>query len=145
MEAQAIDQEPTRHLGSAATGYERRTGQPSRKRQDYEAEAAERQARAREAGELERQRLDAERSILDLSGELDAAKHERWQQEEDEIERAWQAEAERQRLIAEARAQIERQRQEAERQRQEAAEAERQRFAEKKTLWNSGLQRQGRH
>ncbi len=126
LEAQAIDQEPTRHLGPAATGYERRTGQPSRKRQDYEAEAAERQARAREAGELERQRLDAERSILDLSGELDAAKHERWQQEEDEIERAWQAEAERQRLIAEARAQIERQRQEAERQRQEAAEAERQ-------------------
>ncbi len=129
LEAQAIDQEPTRHLGPAATGYERRTGQPSRKRQDYEAEAAERQARVREAGELERQRLDAERSILDLSGELDAAKHERWQQEEDEIERAWQAEAERQRLIAEARAQIERQRQEAERQRQEAAEAERQRLA----------------
>ena len=130
LEAQAIDQEPTRHLGPAATGYERRTGQPSRKRQDYEAEAAERrQARAREAGELERQRLDTERSILGLSGELDAAKRERWQQEEDEIERAWQAEAERQRLIAEARAQIERQRQEAERQRQEAAEAERQRLA----------------
>ena len=150
LEAQAINREPTRHLGPAATGYERRTGQPSRKRQDYEAEAAERQALARKAGELERQRLDVERSIIDLSGELDAAKRERWQQEEDEIEREWQIEAERQRLIAEARAQAERQRQEAaeaaqrrldaqaftqaERQRQEAAEAERQRLDEQQAL-----------
>ncbi len=150
LEAQAINREPTRHLGPTATGYERRTGQPSRKRQDYEAEAAERQALARKAGELERQRLDVERSIIDLSGELDAAKRERWQQEEDEIEREWQIEAERQRLIAEARAQAERQRQEAaeaaqrrldaqaftqaERQRQEAAEAERQRLDEQQAL-----------
>ncbi len=130
LEAQAINREPTRHLGPAATGYERRTGQPSRKRQDYEAEATERQALARKAGELERQRLDVEQSIIDLSGELDAAKRERWQQEEDEIEREWQIEAERQRLIAEARAQAERQRQEV----AEAAEAERQRLAEQQAL-----------
>ena len=77
LEAQGIEREPTRHLGPAATGYERRTGEPSRKRMDFEQEAAERLARAREAGELERQRKEADRSIIDLSGDLEAAKRER--------------------------------------------------------------------
>jgi hypothetical protein len=77
LEAQGIEREPTRHLGPAATGYERRTGEPSRKRQDFEQEAAERLARAREAGELERQKKEADRSIIDLSGDLEAAKRER--------------------------------------------------------------------
>ncbi|MBD3814464.1 MAG: MobA/MobL family protein [Betaproteobacteria bacterium] len=44
-----IEAEPTRHLGPAATGYERRTGLPSRKRMDFE-EIADRKA------EQERQR-----------------------------------------------------------------------------------------
>lgn len=72
-----LDAEPTRHLGPAATGYERRTGEPSRKRLDFEAEIADRLTRAREAGELERQGRQIDRGILDLSGDLEAAKRER--------------------------------------------------------------------
>ena len=74
---QGIDREPTVHLGPAASGYERRTGEPSRKRLDFGQEVAERLVRAREAGELERQGHQLERSILDLSGDLAAAKAER--------------------------------------------------------------------
>jgi ATP-dependent exoDNAse (exonuclease V), alpha subunit - helicase superfamily I member len=81
LEAQGIDREPTRHLGPAASGYERRTGEPSRKRLDFEAEVAERLARAQAAGELERASRQIDRSILDLSGDLEAAKAERLQAE----------------------------------------------------------------
>lgn len=77
LKAQGIEREPTQHLGPAASGYERRTGEPSRKRQEFEREAAERLARAKAAGELERQSREADRSILDLSGDLNAAKAER--------------------------------------------------------------------
>ena len=83
LEAQGIDREPTRHLGPAASGYERRTGEPSRKRLDFEAEVAERLARAHAAGELERASRQIDRSILDLSGDLEAAKAERLQAEQE--------------------------------------------------------------
>ena len=83
LEAQGIDREATRHLGPAASGYERRTGEPSRKRLDFEAEAAERLARAQAAGELERASRQIDRSILDLSGDLEAAKAERLQAEQE--------------------------------------------------------------
>ena len=72
---------PSQHLGPAASGFERRTGKPSRKRLDFEQEASERLARAREAGELERQGQALDRSILDLSGDLVAAKADRDQQQ----------------------------------------------------------------
>ena len=75
--AQGIEREATRHLGPAATGYERRTGEPSWKRLQFEREAAERLARAKELGELERQSYQAEHSVLDLTGDLSAAKAER--------------------------------------------------------------------
>ena len=88
LEAQGIDREPTRHLGPAATGYERRTGEPSRKRMDYEAEIADRLARAKEAGELERQGRQIDRGILDLSGDLEAAKRERDRQPAPEVKQA---------------------------------------------------------
>jgi ATP-dependent exoDNAse (exonuclease V) alpha subunit len=93
LEAQGIDREPTRHLGPAATGYERRTGEPSRKRLDFEAEIAERLARAKEAGELERQSRQIDRGILDLSGDLEAAKADRSHQQQ--AEQAKQQEAAR--------------------------------------------------
>ena len=88
LEAQGIDREPTRHLGPAATGYERRTGEPSRKRMDFEAEVADRLARAKEAGELERQGRQIDRGILDLSGDLEAAKRERDCQPAPEVKQA---------------------------------------------------------
>lgn len=77
LEAQGIDREPTQHLGPAASGFERRTGQPSDKRIQQEQEAAERLARAQALGELERQAREIDRSILDLSGDLEAALAER--------------------------------------------------------------------
>jgi hypothetical protein len=77
LEAQGIDREPTQHLGPAASGYERRTGQPSDKRIQQEREAVERLARAKALGELERQSRQSDRLILDLSGDLSAAKSER--------------------------------------------------------------------
>ncbi|MFJ1259010.1 MobQ family relaxase [Cupriavidus sp. CuC1] len=76
LAAQGIEREPTRHLGPAATGYERRAGEASRRRLDWQHEAAERLARAKLSGDLERQSRQLERSILDLSGDLAAAKAE---------------------------------------------------------------------
>jgi ATP-dependent exoDNAse (exonuclease V) alpha subunit len=77
LEAQGIDREPTQHLGPAASGYERRTGQPSDKRIQQEREAVERLIRAKALGELERQSRQSDRLILDLSGDLSAAMAER--------------------------------------------------------------------
>ena len=47
-----LDAEPTRHLGPTATAIERRTGQPSKKRQWHNEDALERIQRARDAGEF---------------------------------------------------------------------------------------------
>jgi hypothetical protein len=85
LEAQGIDREPTRHLGPTATAIERRTGQASRKRQDFDQDIAERLERAKAAGELERQSQALERSILDLSGNLEAAKTTRIQEQAAEL------------------------------------------------------------
>ena len=88
LEVQGIDREPTRHLGPAASGYERRTGQPSDKRIQQEREAVERLARAKALGELERQSRQSDRLILDLSGDLSAAKAERDRQPAPEVKQA---------------------------------------------------------
>ena len=77
LKAQGIEREPTKHLGPAASEYERRTGKPSRKRLDFNQDAARRLAIAKEAGELEREGRQLDRSIIDLSGDLSAAKAER--------------------------------------------------------------------
>lgn len=76
LAAQGIKREPSKHLGPAASGYERRTGKPSRKRLDFEG-VAQQLARAKEAGELERQSDQLKRSILDLSGDMESAIRER--------------------------------------------------------------------
>ena len=91
--AQGIEREPTKHLGPAATGIERRTGEPSRRRLDFEAEVAQRLLLAKEAGELERQDKAVEGLILDLSGNIEKAKRQR-DQEQAQADR--QAQAERQ-------------------------------------------------
>jgi hypothetical protein len=85
LKAQGIDREPTQHLGPTATAIERRTGQPSRKRQDFDQDIAERLERAKAAGELERQSQALERSILDLTGNLEAAKTARIQEQAAEL------------------------------------------------------------
>jgi len=101
LKAQGIDREPTRHLGPSATGYERRTGEQSRKRFDFEKEVLERLSRAKEIGEIERGIGALERSIIDLSGDLERFKAERIapelaarvkQQFFDEAREAWKRE-----------------------------------------------------
>ena len=85
LEAQGIDREPTQHLGPTATAIERRTGQASRKRQDFDQDVAERLTQAKKAGELERLGQVLERSILDLSGDIEAAKNQRIQEQAAEL------------------------------------------------------------
>jgi ATP-dependent exoDNAse (exonuclease V) alpha subunit len=77
LKEQGIDREPTVHLGPAASGYERRTGEPSNKRSQQEREASDRLAKAKESGELERESRQLDRSIFDLSGDLKSAIAER--------------------------------------------------------------------
>ena len=74
LEAQGIDRVPTRHLGPTATAIERRTQEPSRRRLDHMQQVSDRLQRAHEAGELARQIAQLDGFILDLSGNLAAAK-----------------------------------------------------------------------
>jgi hypothetical protein len=71
LEAQGIEREPTSHLGPAVSAMERR---------GMETEVGKcvgREMQAAAQGRLERGRL--ERSVLDLSGDLQAAQQERGQ------------------------------------------------------------------
>lgn len=77
LKAQGIDREPTRHLGPTASAVERRTGDASRRRLDFDQAVTERLTRSKELGQLERERDTLQSSILDLSGDLAAAKTER--------------------------------------------------------------------
>ncbi len=91
LEAQGTEREATRHLGPAASGYERRTGQPSHKRLHFEQDATERLARALTAGVLDRLGRQIDRTIIDLSGDLAAALADRERQRQ--IEQTQQIEA----------------------------------------------------
>lgn len=80
LAAQGIERVPTTHLGVAVWGMERRgieteVGQRVREQRGLEVEA--RLARAVELGRTEREQAQVQRSILDLSGDLQAAKKER--------------------------------------------------------------------
>lgn len=76
LKDQHIDREPTAHLGPIASAIERRIEAPSRKRLNLESEISERLAKAAEAGGLERQNQEIEKSILILSGDIAAARSE---------------------------------------------------------------------
>lgn len=74
---------PGIHLGPAAAGFERRTGEKSAKRQDWERASAERLGQAKTLGELDRARAaQLEHSILDLTGDLAGARAERARQQQ---------------------------------------------------------------
>lgn len=126
-----IEAEPGRHLGPAAIGYERRTGEPSNRRLDIEAEATERLARAKALGELERQGKALDRAIIDLSGDIQAALQERDQLQAVAAGVAgFRAQFERQKLVElgkrEAREAFERQKAEREHQKVQDDQRERQ-------------------
>jgi hypothetical protein len=80
LEAQGIDREPTVHLGPAVSGLVRK-GKDSvvleRIAEQQTQEAQRRLAAAAELGKLERERLETTRSILDMTGDLQAAKRDR--------------------------------------------------------------------
>lgn len=74
---QGVARQPSVHLGPSAVGYERRTGLKSRRRLDVEEQASERLQRARDEGQLALYANVVDRSIIDLSSDLQAAKRER--------------------------------------------------------------------
>jgi len=80
LEAQGIDREPTVHLGPAVSGLMRK-GKDSivleRIAEQRTLDVERRLKAAVELGELERERLETTKSILDLTGDLQAAKRER--------------------------------------------------------------------
>ena len=80
LEQQGIEREPQSHLGPAVSGMERR-GIETEVGKRLEREALEagqqRLEKAAELGRLERETVGLERSILDLSGDLEGAKRER--------------------------------------------------------------------
>lgn len=83
-----IDAVPSQHLGPAIAGMLRR-GAVSEVAERIRAEQVEALlASAKEAGELERQSRQLDRSILDLSGDLEAAKRERDRQPAPEVKQA---------------------------------------------------------
>ena len=73
---QGITRVASRHLGSAAVGFERRTGLPSRRRLEWEQEVSERLLAAKQAGELERQAQVTDSHIVALSSDIKAAQAE---------------------------------------------------------------------
>jgi MobA/MobL family len=80
LEAQGLEREPTHHKGPAVTAMERRglrTEVGERLTFEQERAITARLERAAELARIERERAELTRSILDLSGDLAAAKRER--------------------------------------------------------------------
>lgn len=80
LESQGIERIPTTHLGPAVSGMERRgieTEVGKRIELEHQAAAQRRIELAAELGKVEREGLAIQQSILDLSGDLQAAKRER--------------------------------------------------------------------
>ncbi len=77
---QGLDREPTRHLGPAVSGMERRGIETEVGRRigwEMQAAAQLRLERAAELGRVEREAQELQKSILDLSGDIKAAERER--------------------------------------------------------------------
>jgi ATP-dependent exoDNAse (exonuclease V) alpha subunit len=75
LKDQGIDREPTSHMGPAVAAMERR-GVKTEVGKRIEDEVADRLARARAEGDKERELGQANRSVIDLSGDLAAAKRD---------------------------------------------------------------------
>jgi hypothetical protein len=137
--------EPTRHLGPAAAGYERRTGQPSQKRLDRGQNAEKILEIAQELGKLDDEWQQVQRALSYAQGhavegpivEIERAEIERgmaaaaaqyrdWQRQEalkeqaQEQYRQWRVEQERQQQVEREREQERQREQQAEQQRQQA-------------------------
>lgn len=122
LEAQGIERAATRHLGPAATGYERRTGRASHRRRLSAPSQRQRRALAAQVEQQQTALESAENEVQGLSGALQAAQQQRAAEREAAMlaaRRRANAEA------AERRAREERERIEAMSSRELAAEIER--------------------
>lgn len=144
LEEQGIEREPTRHLGPAATGFERRTGEPSRKRQDWQRDAGERLAAAKALGEHERELAQVNASILDLSGNIAKAKAERVHEKMETGMTDFMARFAAHQSAEKARKEAE-QRKQMEAERAKEREMERQRIAEERRYEREARQAQERY
>lgn len=81
LKDQGVERVPTSHLGPAVTALERR-GQRTQVTRRIEEEVTARLEQAKKDGELERAAGRLDQIIIDLSGNLDAAKAERGQLQE---------------------------------------------------------------
>jgi ATP-dependent exoDNAse (exonuclease V) alpha subunit len=89
LREQGLEREPTVHLGPAVVGMERRgihTEVGDRVREEQRREMQRRLERAAELGQIEREKRELEKSILDVSCDLKAAVKEREQRRELETE-----------------------------------------------------------
>ena len=160
--ARGIEAEPSQHLGPAAAGFERHTGEPSRKRLDFAQAAHERQALNEALSALEQEWQPIDRALRYVAGEaLDgpilamdrreieqglataAARYDDWQHmqtlkaQAQEQYQTWKVEQDRQQRDQERQRQQEQQRereQEQQRQREQHAEQQRQQ-AEVERAW----------
>jgi len=100
LKAQGIERLPTQHLGVSASAIERRTGEKSRKRLDWEKDVIEQRISAKSAATLAKRQQEAESAIERLSSDLEAAKVEQRRAEERQalIARVRAANPERKRL-----------------------------------------------
>lgn len=82
LKDQGIEQQPMKHLGPSATGFERRTGEASHKRRTHEAEAKKKEAEKRYQELVEQTRQAVEKEAAWLAGELAIAqaKHATWEE-----------------------------------------------------------------
>ena len=129
LKAQGIDREPSKHLGVEATNYERRTGNKSNKRLDFEQQAAERLKAVTEIKELEREARQLEQSINETKAEAEPLKVARGNQ-------AWNSYHDKK-----AQEAIERERVEQEKRQKELEKLEKQRKRDKEfdEKWERGL------
>lgn len=86
LKAQGIDRVPTSHKGPSVVGMERR-GVQSEVSNRINDQVAMRLVRAKELGNLQRLQQETERSIIDISGDLTAAKAERDHQQAMEVQK----------------------------------------------------------
>jgi hypothetical protein len=82
LKDQGIEQQPTKHLGPSATGFERRTGEASHKRRTHEAQAKKKSAEKKYQELVEQTRQAVEKEVARLAGELAIAqaKHTAWEE-----------------------------------------------------------------
>lgn len=88
LEAQGIDRAPTVHLGPQATGYERRTGQPSRRKIEQQRQAAEQAAAVEVTKALDAEAKAVSKEITQIEVAIEAVNRKQAAEREKAAEQA---------------------------------------------------------